>query len=77
MYEVVDGVAICAKPVQLAPWHRSRRYPVTPTLSVAAVQVSVIWLVEFAVAVNPDGAVGGVVSPPPPLPDVVAPAEAE
>jgi hypothetical protein len=35
---------------------------VTPTLSVDAVQLSVIWLELTTVAVSPDGAVGGVVS---------------
>ena len=31
------GVPTCAKLVQPDPWHRSTRYPVTPTLSVDAV----------------------------------------
>ena len=49
-----------------APWQRSTRYPVTPTLSVDAVQLRLIWLPLTAVAVRFVGAVGGCVSPPPP-----------
>src|SRR6476469_583617 len=37
-------------------------YPVTPTLSVAAVQVRLIWLDDAAVAASALGALGGVVS---------------
>ena len=60
--DVPVGVAICAKLVQPAPWQRSSRYAVTPTLSVDAVQLRLIWLVETAAADRPLGAVGGVVS---------------
>ena len=49
------------KVAQLAPWHRSTMYPVTPTLSVDAVQLRLIWL-PLAVAVRFVGAVGGCVS---------------
>ncbi len=59
---VVVGVAICAKLAQAAPEHRSTLYPVTPTLSVEAVQDRLICVVEAAVAVKFVGAVGGVVS---------------
>src|SRR3989449_10372472 len=51
-----------SKLVQPAFWQRSTRYPVTPTLSVDAVQARLIWLADAAVAVRLDGAVGGVVS---------------
>jgi hypothetical protein len=37
-------------------------YPVTPTLSVEAVQLKLICELEAAVAVKPVGALGGVVS---------------
>jgi hypothetical protein len=59
---VVAGVAICAKFEQLAPWQRSTLYPVTPTLSVEAVQERLILVSEMTVEVRPEGAVGGVVS---------------
>ena len=55
-------VPTCAKPVQVVPWHRSTRYPVTPTLSVAAFHDRSIWLVLTVVAVSPPGAAGAVVS---------------
>jgi hypothetical protein len=55
-------VPICANDVQLAPAQRSMRYPVTPTLSVEAVQLSPICELEDAVAANPLGAVGACVS---------------
>jgi hypothetical protein len=55
-------VAICAKIEQLTPGHRSTLYPVTPTLSVEAVQLKPICVLDAAVAVSPLGAVGGVVS---------------
>src|SRR5262245_64379211 len=58
---VVVTVATWAKFVQLAPAHRSTWYPVTPTLSVAAVHVTVIPTPD-AVADGLVGAVGGVVS---------------
>ena len=58
---VMVGVAIWAKVAQLAPWHRSTMYPVTPTLSVDAVQLRLIWL-PLAVAVRFAGAVGACVS---------------
>src|SRR2546422_9890328 len=51
-----------SKLVQPAFWQRSTRYPVTPTLSVDAVQARLIWLAVAAVAVRLDGAEGGVVS---------------
>jgi hypothetical protein len=59
---VVVGEAICAKLAQPAPVHRSTLYPVTPTLSVEAVQERLICVAEAAVAVKLLGAVGGVVS---------------
>jgi hypothetical protein len=61
---VAVGVAICAKFEQPAPWQRSTLYPVTPTLSVEAVQERLIWVLEAAVAAKLVGAVGGVVSGP-------------
>jgi hypothetical protein len=57
-------VPICANEEQPAPLQRSTLYPVTPTLSVEAVQVSPICELEEAVATSFDGAVGGVVSAP-------------
>jgi hypothetical protein len=54
-------VAIWVNVVQPAPWHRSTRYPATPTLSVEAVQLTVIDR-PTAVAVTPPGTDGGVVS---------------
>ena len=61
---VVPGAmeAIWAKLAQAAPWQRSIRYAVTPTLSVDAAQLKLICDVEVAVAPSVDGAVGGVVS---------------
>ena len=56
------GVPTCVKSVQLAPAQRSTRYSVTPTLSVEAVQLRLIWVALAAVAVSPDGVDGGVVS---------------
>ena len=56
------GVAICAKLEQPAPWHRSTLYPATPTLSVEAVQLKSICVLDAAVAVRPLGAAGGVAS---------------
>src|SRR5437879_3069649 len=61
LYVVVVGAAIWAKVAQLAPWHRSTMYPVTPTLSVDAVQLRLIWL-PLTAAVRFAGAVGGCVS---------------
>ena len=55
-------VPIWAKDVQLAPEHRSIRYPVTPTLSVEAVHVNPICELDDAVAARFAGAEGGVVS---------------
>ena len=49
-------VAICTPP-------RKTLYPVTPTLSVAAVQERLICEEDTAVAVNPVGVDGAVVSP--------------
>ena len=56
------GVSTCAKLLQPAPGHRSTRYPVTPTLSVAAVQLRLIWLLLTALALSPLTVLGGVVS---------------
>ena len=55
-------VPICANVAQLAPAQRSIRYPVTPTLSVEAVQLNPICELEDAVAARPPGAVGDWVS---------------
>ena len=60
---VVDP-EICVKFAHPAPWQRSTRYPVTPTLSVDAPQLRLIWLALAAVAVSAPGAVGGCVSEP-------------
>jgi hypothetical protein len=60
--EVAVGVAICAKFAQAAPVQRSTLYPVTPTLSVEAVQARLICVPEAGVAARFVGAVGGVVS---------------
>src|SRR5437870_10848881 len=54
--------ATWVKPVHPLPWHRSTRYPVTPTLSVEAVHPRLIWLLLAAVALKSEGGVGGVVS---------------
>jgi hypothetical protein len=59
---VVVSVAICAKVEQPAPWQRSTLYPVTPTLSVEAVQERLILVSEATVAVRLAGAEGGIVS---------------
>ena len=59
---VATGVAICAKFAQPAPEHRSTLYPVTPTLSVDAIQERPICVANVDVAVKLAGAVGGVVS---------------
>ena len=56
------GAAICAKFTQPVPEQRSILYPVTPTLSVEAVQERLTCVAEAAVAVKFVGAVGGVVS---------------
>ena len=50
------------KLVQVVPSHRSTRYPVTPTVSVDAVQERLICEEEIEVAVRLVGAVGAVVS---------------
>jgi len=60
--DVPVGVPTWAKFVQPAPAQRSTRYSDTPTLSVEAVQLRLIWVAPAAVAVSPVGAVGGVVS---------------
>src|SRR5213594_4377189 len=65
-YVVPATVVTWAKPVHPLPWHRSTKYPVTPTLSVEAVHARLIWLLLAAVAVRLDGAVGGLVSDVPP-----------
>jgi hypothetical protein len=59
---VAVGVAICAKFEHPVPVHRSTLYPVTPTLSVEAVQERLICVDEAAVAVRFAGTVGGFVS---------------
>ena len=56
------GVPTWVKVVQVAPWQRSTRYPLTPTLSVDGFQARLIWPPAAGVAVNPDGVDGGVVS---------------
>jgi hypothetical protein len=56
------GVAICVKLEHPAPWQRSSKYPVTPTLSVDAVQLKSIWLLDTALPDTPLGAVGASVS---------------
>jgi hypothetical protein len=61
---VLVGDPTCAKFVQPAPWQRSTRYPVTPTLSVEAVQARFIDVLPEAVAESPVGWLGGVVSLP-------------
>src|SRR2546425_7344797 len=66
LYVAAVGVAICVKLEHPAPWHRSTRYPVTPALSVEAVQLRLIWLDDIALAARFVGAVGACVSPPPP-----------
>src|SRR2546425_40085 len=66
LYVMPATVATWAKPVHPLPWHRSTRYPVTPTSSVEAVHARLIWLLLTAVAVGFDGAVGGLVSGVPP-----------
>lgn len=55
-------MAICVKFEQPAPEQRSTLYPVTPTLSVEAVQERLICVVDAAVTIKLPGAVGGVVS---------------
>ena len=55
-------VAICAKLEHPAGWHRSTRYAVTPVSSVEDVHARLIWLLDMAVAVRPEGLVGGWVS---------------
>ena len=62
LYVAPPAVAIGAKLVHPAPWHRSTAYPVTPTSSVDAVQLRLIWPPLVAVAVRLLGAVGACVS---------------
>ena len=62
LYDVVVEVFTCANVVHPLPWQRSIKYAVTPTLSVDAVHVRLIWLVETAVPLSPEGAVGACVS---------------
>jgi hypothetical protein len=59
---VAVGVAICAKFEHAVPEQRSTLYPVTPTLSVEAVQERLTCEAEVVVATRFVGAVGGVVS---------------
>jgi len=54
-YEFVADVPICVPP-------RNILYPVTPTLSVEAVQLKLICVLDAGVAPNPEGALGAVVS---------------
>ena len=56
------AVPTWVKLVQPAPAQRSTRYSVTPTLSVDAVQLRLIWVALAADAVSPDGVDGEVVS---------------
>ena len=60
--DAADGVPTCAKFEQPAPAQRSTRYPVTPTLSVAAVQVRLICDSLITVGAGVPGAVGAWVS---------------
>ena len=62
MYALVTEVLTLAKVVQPAPAHRKIEYPVTPTLSVDAVQVNPILVPDAAVAARLAGVDGGVVS---------------
>jgi hypothetical protein len=55
-------VPTCTNELQLPPLQRSIRYPVTPTLSVDAVQVNPICELDEALAARLLGADGGVVS---------------
>ena len=75
MEGLVVALVTCEKAEQPVPKHCSMRYPVTPTLSVEASQLSVIATPEAELAVSDVGAVGGCVSlppPPPPAAGVVA-----
>ena len=56
------GAPSWAKLAHPAPAQRSTRYPVTPTVSVDAVQLRLIWLLLIGVAVRAAGVVGAVVS---------------
>ncbi len=60
----VRPVSLNVVAVGAATWLplRNTLYPVTPTLSVEAVQLRFTWLLETAVAVSPAGCDGGVVS---------------
>ena len=58
----VTEVPICVDGVQPEPWHLYTLYPVTPTLSVEAVQERLIWDDETAVAERLVGTVGAWVS---------------
>jgi len=60
----VAEVAILLKLLHPAPLQRKIEYPVTPTLSVDAVQVKPIWVPDAAVATRLPGVDGGVVSAP-------------
>jgi hypothetical protein len=55
-------VPICANEEHPAPLQRSTLYPVTPMLSVEAVQINPICEVDEAVATKARGAVGAIVS---------------
>src|SRR5690348_12027746 len=59
---VAPRETIWAKLEQLTPWHRSTRYPATPTLSVAADQERSTRALLTAVAESGPGAEGGCVS---------------
>jgi len=60
--DVVVVVAICVKFEHPAPWQRCTLYPVTPTLSVEAVQVRLICVFDADVAARFAGTDGGTVS---------------
>ncbi len=60
----VRPVSLNVVPVGVATWVplRNTLYPVTPTLSVEAVQLRLTWVPDTGVAVRPVGTLGGVVS---------------
>ena len=58
-YVVPVGVASLMNTEHAVPWQRSTRYPVTPTLSVAGNQPTLICVPLTAVAVKVPGADGG------------------
>ena len=62
VYAAETEVPTLVKVVQPAPAQRKIEYPVTPTLSVDAVQVNPICVPDAAVATKLAGVDGGVVS---------------